>query len=271
MAWRDRTLHHAELGCSRWGQISGRHSGGQPRYCIPPGGSGASAGRFPHSRPPLGEADASQKMKTSELTEAEAENSRPYAKAPATAAGRRAYRNFTCEHCGRDFWAKPVHDRRGVSPRRFCSKPCAAADRTAAMKCANAELGGGRRVRSRSPSARQHPAELIEMSRMRTLTPAQSAKLQSYILGLLRMQIPLAHRVVMGEVTWSATQARVFGQLLNKCIPDLSAAFGMNENLTGKELSVLSGDELETLASVMDAPVASPKRSVRPDARKKPM
>ena len=86
------------------------------------------------------------------------ENTRPYARTPGSAGGRRARQDFTCEHCGRDFRAKPVHDQRGVSPRRFCSKRCAGAHRTAA---ANAErmkpplrMAGARASRG-SPSVRR--------------------------------------------------------------------------------------------------------------------
>ena len=37
----------------------------------------------------------------------------------------------------------------------------------------------------------------------------------------------------MGEVEWSPTQARVFGQLLDKCVPDLSASFMVSEKDDG--------------------------------------
>jgi hypothetical protein len=70
----------------------------------------------------------------------------------------------------------------------------------------------GMRRRPREASVPQHPAELMEMALVQPLTPGQSAKVRSYIFGLLRAQVPLAHRVVMGEAEWSPTQARVFGQ-----------------------------------------------------------
>ena len=54
--------------------------------------------------------------------------------------------------------------------------------------------------RRAKPACREHPAELIDMALAQPLTPGQSAKVRSYIFGLLRAQIPLAHRVVMGEV-----------------------------------------------------------------------
>ena len=75
--------------------------------------------------------------------------------------------------------------------------------------------------------------------------------MRSYIFGLLRAQIPLAHRVVMGEVEWSPTQARVFGKLLDKCVPDLSASFMATEKDDG-DLALLSRRELEALAGRQD-------------------
>ncbi len=127
------------------------------------------------------------------------QNSRPYARIPGSAEGRRAKQDFTCEHCGRSFTAKPVHDRRGVSPRRFCSKRCAGANRTAAAAAASMARESKPR-QTRETSVPQHPAELMQMALVQPLTPGQSAKVRSYIFGLLRAQIPLAHRVVMGEV-----------------------------------------------------------------------
>ena len=94
----------------------------------------------------------------------------------------------------------------------------------------------------------QHPAELMEMALVQPLTSGQSAKVRSYVFGLLRAQLPLAHRVVMGEVEWSPTQARVFGQLLDKCIPDLSAPFVTGEK-GNSDITLLSRDALEAMAA----------------------
>jgi len=179
------------------------------------------------------------------------QNSRPYARIPGSADGRRSRQDFACEHCGRGFTAKPVHDRRGVSPRRFCSKRCAGAHRTAAAQAVHMADAVKPR-RPREASVPQHPAELMEMALVQALTPGQSAKVRSYIFGLLRAQIPLAHRVVMGEVEWSPTQARVFGQLLDKCVPDLSASFMVSEKDDG-DLALLSRRELEALAGREEA------------------
>ena len=86
------------------------------------------------------------------------------------------------------------------------------------------------------------------MSAMQPLTPAQSAKVRSCVFGLLRAQVPCAHRVVMGEVEWSPTQARVFATLLNKCLPDLSASF-IEAERGHEDVRTMSRENLEALAA----------------------
>ena len=86
------------------------------------------------------------------------------------------------------------------------------------------------------------------MSVAQPLTPAQSAKVRAYVFGMLRAQIPCAHRVVMGELAWSPTQARVFATLLDKCLPDLSASFVQDERAPS-DLCVMSRCDLEALAA----------------------
>ena len=136
-------------------------------------------------------------METPETRAVSEENTRLYARKPDSAGGRRARQEYTCEHCGRSFRAKPVHDHRGVCSRRFCSKRCAGAHRTAAAAAARMSLPDRPHV-SREGSVPERPADL--MSTTKPLTPGQSAKVRSYIFGLLRAQIPCAHRVVMGEL-----------------------------------------------------------------------
>ena len=102
--------------------------------------------------------------------------------------------------------------------------------------------------RSREQGVAQRPAELIDMSVAKPLTPAQSAKVRAYVFGMLRAQIPCAHRVVMGELEWNPTQARVFATLLDKCLPDLSASFVQDER-TPSDLCVMSRRDLEALAA----------------------
>lgn len=85
---------------------------------------------------------------------------------------------------------------------------------------------------------------LIEKER---LTPAQSAAIRSEIASFVSDQITDAHQVVMGHKNWNPTQARVFGMLLNKVVPDLNASFVQHEHTT-KQLTDLSRDELEAIA-----------------------
>ena len=72
------------------------------------------------------------KLQTSEDDTGSSESTRPYARKPGAAGGRRARQDYMCEHCSRAFRANPVHDHRGICPRRFCSKRRAGAHRTAA-------------------------------------------------------------------------------------------------------------------------------------------
>ena len=65
-------------------------------------------------------------------------------------------------------------------------------------------------------------------------------------MGLLRVQIPCAHQVVMGEVDWSPTQARIFIKLLDKCVPDLSASFVESES-RNEDFECMTREELEAL------------------------
>lgn len=79
------------------------------------------------------------------------------------------------------------------------------------------------------------------------LTPAQSAQVRGQIANFVAEQINDAHQVVKGHKEWSPTQARVFGMLLNKVVPDLNAAFVQHEHTT-KQLTELSRNELEAIA-----------------------
>ena len=79
------------------------------------------------------------------------------------------------------------------------------------------------------------------------LTPAESGKIRAEIATYMRDQLNDAHQVVMGAKEWNPTQARVFGILLNKVVPDLNANFHQHEHTT-KSLTDLSRDELEAIA-----------------------
>ena len=79
------------------------------------------------------------------------------------------------------------------------------------------------------------------------LTPQQSSQIRGQIANYVTDQINLAHAVVTGSVDWNPTQARVFGMLLNKVVPDLNASFHQHEHDV-KQLTDLSRSELEAIA-----------------------
>lgn len=56
---------------------------------------------------------------------------------------------------------------------------------------------------------------------------------------------------MVGAVDWSPTQARVFGMLLNKVVPDLNASYVQHEH-SNKDIIDLSREELERIASGID-------------------
>ena len=79
------------------------------------------------------------------------------------------------------------------------------------------------------------------------LTPQQSSQIRGEIAKYVTDQLHLANAVVTGAVDWNPTQARVFGMLLNKVVPDLNASFHQHEHEV-KQLTDLSRSELEAIA-----------------------
>ena len=109
--------------------------------------------------------------------------------------------------------------------------------------------------------------EKIEQARAMTvitskarLTPTQSAQIRGQIAEYMRSQIEIANLVVVGEVSWNATQARVFATLLAKVVPDLSATYHQHE-INHKDIMELSRDELERIAAGIEEEVRKPHDS----------
>jgi len=67
----------------------------------------------------------------------------------------------------------------------------------------------------------------------------------------METHITLADEVVKGHREWTPTQARVFSNLLNKVIPDLSASYHQHEH-NHKNITEMSREELELIASGVD-------------------
>ena len=100
--------------------------------------------------------------------------------------------------------------------------------------------------RKAAPEARK-VKQMTQLASQNKLTPAQSAQVRGQIANFMADQINDAHQVVMGHKDWNPTQARVFGILLNKVVPDLNASFVQHEHTT-KQLTDLSREELEAIA-----------------------
>ncbi len=128
---------------------------------------------------------------------------------------------ITCATCKKKFKTKASHKER----RKYCSMEC----------------------RKLSPSIRK-AEEMTSLVQKEKLTPAESAKIRGQIATYVTDQIKDAHSVVMGAIDWNPTQARVFGILLNKVIPDLNASFVQHEHTT-KQITELSREDLEAIAS----------------------
>tara|TARA_R100001443_G_scaffold100716_1_gene108237 strand:- start:534 stop:854 length:321 start_codon:yes stop_codon:yes gene_type:complete len=80
------------------------------------------------------------------------------------------------------------------------------------------------------------------------LTPALSAQIRGQIANFVNNQIVVANDVVMNGKDWTPTQARVFGMLLNKVVPDLNASFHQHEHDI-KNITEMTRQELEAIAS----------------------
>lgn len=83
------------------------------------------------------------------------------------------------------------------------------------------------------------------------LSPNQVANLRGQIAKNMSNHIVMADEVLKGHREWSPTQARVFSNLLNKVIPDLSASYHQHEH-SHKSLTEMSRTELEAIASGVD-------------------
>lgn len=94
------------------------------------------------------------------------------------------------------------------------------------------------------------------------LSQAQLKRMRRDIAACVEQQLAEAHKAVMGDAlaltdedgkpvaptVWSPTQARVFGMLLNKVLPDLSANHTKVEKVE-KPLTQMSREELEALVA----------------------
>jgi hypothetical protein len=201
----------------------------RPDKAHPRGAAPHPADATSDALPPLAGEKAQQKTETSDwlagrsypswdaIRARGAARRRGFEAGPGSAGGVRATRDWACEHCGRTFRAKTVHDRRGRGlPRRFCTRRCAFTGQKAEALAKRGVPCDALLEQLRQPTGRSgsRPMEKRE--------PAEAAQLAAEVLALIRLQLPRAHDMVMGHVTWSPTQARALLALLSKVIPDLA-------------------------------------------------
>jgi hypothetical protein len=126
-----------------------------------------------------------------------------------------------CQTCEKEYTTKPSKLERSS----FCS-----------MKC-----------RKTASEVKKMKAVVANAGKME-LTPAQSAQIRGQIANYVKDQITIANEVVMNGKDWTPTQARVFGMLLNKVVPDLNASYVQHEHQV-KNLTEMTREELEAIAS----------------------
>lgn len=148
----------------------------------------------------------------------------------------RATKRKKCPVCEKMFTFRASHAGR----RKYCSKECQLGDTKearAARKKADAEAAAALAI---TEAKKKHVR----------LTPDDSAEVRGQIASYMKEQIMIANLVVLGTKEWSPTQARVFGMLLNKVVPDLNASF-VQQEVTRRDITQLSREDLEALAIEM--------------------
>ena len=148
------------------------------------------------------------------------------------------------------------HNKKGKTHGKPVVKTCLICNSTFTVQASHAERRVAcstacRKRRKAVIDRRKHLKKMSEFMKKATevtLTPTQSAKIRYQISRYISEQLPLAHSVVTGSTNWNPTQARVFSTLLNKVVPDLTAAF-VQHDVTNRPLTELSRSELEAIAS----------------------
>lgn len=176
---------------------------------------------------------------------------------------------ITCKVCGFEFQAPRFRKR------QVCSRQCnttltllrhrreAAADGVReARKAEHSErvknywqqgrydhLRGPKPLTEEQKKERRMSRALKAAAKGVTLGPNQVAKMRGEIAAAVADQLEQAHKAVMGTggVTWSPTQARIFGMLLNKVLPDLHAS--QIQSAKRDDITSLTRDELEQIVA----------------------
>ena len=130
---------------------------------------------------------------------------------------------IVCKTCEKKFETRKSHENRAS----YCS-----------MRC-----------RKTSKEVRNMKSIVVKAEK-HNLTPAQSSKIRGKIARFVESQIEVANDVVMNGKEWTPTQARVFGMLLNKVVPDLNASYVQHE-AQQKDITKMTREQLEKIASEM--------------------
>lgn len=100
-------------------------------------------------------------------------------------------------------------------------------------------------------------------------TPEMAARLRSRIGAALANHLDSAVGAMSGASHWTPSQVKLFGLLLGKVVPDLSASFSVVERRTAK-VTELTRDELERIAYGHETAItieATPIRSTTHDKK----
>jgi len=113
--------------------------------------------------------------------------------------------------------------------------------------------GNDARVAKRTAEAM---SELKEMG-SNPLSPQSIQNLRRRVMHAVEANLERAEEVLSGERHWTATQARIFGMLLNKVVPDLHHSQS-TVSVEHKNINELSIEELKVIAARGVAKVKQP-------------
>jgi hypothetical protein len=200
---------------------------------------------------------------------------------PFTGEPRPGFGVITCLQCKKNFYQKfSKPEQRSLyarDARKFCSVPCYEESLRVRARAMGLTIGPDEKVdplilRASHLRRKKTPEELIIARRYNKLR--QKAKelhgptmamlseyagdielkevhgnrIRARIASRMLTYLDIADAVITGQVKWSPVQARVFGMLLDKTTPNLSASYIKSESVQ-KPLTELSREELELIAS----------------------
>ncbi len=124
-----------------------------------------------------------------------------------------------CPRCGREFWIT----RSVAQDYTHCSERCMKLARAENKKAREAALEAAMVLinHEANTAADSVPPLPVEAE---PLTPEFADAMRGRISNIVVSQLEVADRVLRGTAAWNANQVNVFKTLINKVLPDLSAA-----------------------------------------------